>query len=59
LPASSLWPLALAIAVGATFIGVIFTPWALPAGGVLVLFALVGWFWEGEQHRSEWYEARG
>jgi cytochrome c oxidase subunit 1 len=44
-PKPSIWPFLSALAVGATFIGVIFTPWALPAGSVLVGLVLVGWFW--------------
>jgi cytochrome c oxidase subunit I+III len=58
LPWSSIWPIALAIAVGVTFIAVIFTPWGLPIGAILALIALVGWFWEGERHKSDWYGER-
>jgi cytochrome c oxidase subunit I+III len=43
LPPPSLWPLAMAIATGVTFIGAIFTPWALLWGGVLSLVAFAGW----------------
>jgi cytochrome c oxidase subunit 1 len=39
------WPFATAVAVAATLVGVIFTPWAIPAGGVLVFAGLTGWFW--------------
>ena len=45
LPGPSGWPLALALATGVTFIGGIFTPWALPWGVLLAGLALIGWFW--------------
>jgi cytochrome c oxidase subunit 1 len=45
LPHSSIWPLAMAIATGATLIGLIFTPWAMVAGSVLFAIAGIGWFW--------------
>jgi cytochrome c oxidase subunit I+III len=52
LPGSSIWPLALALAVGVTFVGVIFTPWAIPAGAVLTFLALLGWFWPNSEPRQ-------
>ncbi|HEV2912331.1 MAG TPA: cytochrome c oxidase subunit I [Pyrinomonadaceae bacterium] len=45
LPSPSLWPLVMALAVTATLIGVIFTPWALPAGMIPAAIALIGWGW--------------
>jgi cytochrome c oxidase subunit I+III len=45
IPHPSPWPIALALATGASFIGVIFTPWALVVGAVLAGAALCGWFW--------------
>jgi cytochrome c oxidase subunit I len=45
IPHPSPWPIALALATGVAFIGVIFTPWALVAGAVLAAAALSGWFW--------------
>ncbi|HEY0376463.1 MAG TPA: cytochrome c oxidase subunit I [Pyrinomonadaceae bacterium] len=45
LPSPSIWPLMLALAVTPTFIGSIFTPWALPAGMLLAGGALIGWGW--------------
>jgi cytochrome c oxidase subunit 1 len=51
LPGSSIWPLALALAVAVTFIGVIFTPWAIPVGAVLTFLALLGWFWPNSEPR--------
>jgi cytochrome c oxidase subunit I len=44
-PAPSLWPLLSAIAVGATFIGSIFTPWAVVWGSAPIGVALIAWFW--------------
>jgi cytochrome c oxidase subunit 1 len=45
LPGPTIWPLPMALAATATFIGSIFTPWALPAGMVLAAIALIGWGW--------------
>jgi cytochrome c oxidase subunit I+III len=53
----SLSPLAAALATGAVFIGSIFTPWAVPAGGALVALALLAWFWPRRPHREEILEA--
>jgi cytochrome c oxidase subunit 1 len=44
-PDPSIWPLLAAIAVGGTFIGAIFTPWAVVYGTPPVAVALIGWFW--------------
>jgi cytochrome c oxidase subunit I+III len=45
LPSPNIGPLLLALAAAATFIGSIFTPWALPVGMVLALMALLVWGW--------------
>jgi cytochrome c oxidase subunit 1 len=45
LPGPNIGPLLLALAATATFIGSIFTPWALPVGMVLALMALLVWGW--------------
>jgi cytochrome c oxidase subunit I+III len=45
LPPPSIWPLAMAIATAVTFIGAIFTPWALLWGGGLSFVAFAGWAW--------------
>jgi cytochrome c oxidase subunit 1 len=45
LPGPNVGPLLLALAATATFIGSIFTPWALPAGMVLLFIALLVWAW--------------
>ncbi|MBZ9673942.1 cytochrome c oxidase subunit I [Mesorhizobium sp. ESP7-2] len=42
---TSIWPLLAAIAVGATFLYSIFTPWAIVWGAVPIALTLVGWFW--------------
>jgi cytochrome c oxidase subunit I+III len=45
LPGPTVWPFWSALATGVTFIGIIFTPWAVPVGVVLGSICLVGWFW--------------
>jgi cytochrome c oxidase subunit I+III len=44
-PEPSIWPFLAAIAVGLTFVGSIFTPWAVVVGSVPVAITLIGWFW--------------
>ncbi len=56
LPDDAWAPLATAIATAVTFIGVIFTPWALPAGMILTTIALVGWFWPKRDRPRDWME---
>ena len=41
----SIWPLLAALAVGGTFLGSIFTPWAVVWGPVPIAVALIGSFW--------------
>ena len=41
----SIWPLLAALAVGGTFLGSIFTPWAVVWGALPITLALIGWFW--------------
>jgi cytochrome c oxidase subunit 1 len=41
----SLWPLFTALAVGATFVGLLFDPWAVVIGVLLCGFTVCGWFW--------------
>ena len=45
LPESTPWPFLTALATGVTFITLIFTPWGLPIGGVLLAVTLTGWAW--------------
>ena len=52
-PAPSIWPLLAAIAVGATFLASIFTPWAVVWGSIPVAIALVGWFWPKDTPEDE------
>jgi cytochrome c oxidase subunit I+III len=51
-PEPSIWPFLAAVATGVTFITLIFTPWGLPVGAVLLTMALVGWGWPGK-HEHE------
>jgi hypothetical protein len=53
LPGESWWPLAMAIAIGVTFIGAIFTPWAYVVGFALALAAFAGWGWPRGEHPEE------
>ena len=48
-PHDSVWPLAMALAIGVLFITAIFTPLALPIGGALALIAFAGWAWPTSQ----------
>jgi cytochrome c oxidase subunit 1 len=48
-PTPSIWPLIAAIAVGLTFLGSIFTPWAVVWGAIPITIALVGWFWPSDE----------
>jgi cytochrome c oxidase subunit 1 len=45
MPGPSHWPMAMALAVGVTFIGAVFTPWAYVVGFVLLTIAFAGWGW--------------
>jgi len=49
-PESSIWPLLAALATTATFVGSIFTPWAVPVGMVPLFVTLTGWFWPKKRH---------
>jgi cytochrome c oxidase subunit 1 len=52
-PNESVWPLLTAIGTGITFIALIFTPKAVPAGIILMGVPLVGWAWPREEgHES-------
>lgn len=44
-PQPTIWPLLAGILTAGTFLGTIFTPWALVIGGVPVAVALIAWFW--------------
>jgi cytochrome c oxidase subunit I+III len=53
LPGPTIWPLALAISVSVTFIGVIYTLWAFPVGVVLTWLSITGWMWPKKVQRDE------
>ncbi|MFC7400582.1 cytochrome c oxidase subunit I [Chelatococcus sp. GCM10030263] len=44
-PEPSIWPLLAALALGATFVASIFTPWAVVWGAIPIAIALTAWFW--------------
>jgi cytochrome c oxidase subunit I+III len=54
LPEESYWPLVMALAIGVTFIGAIFTPWAYPVGFAFAVVAFAGWGWpRGDKPEDE------
>jgi cytochrome c oxidase subunit I+III len=60
LPEPTIWPLIAALATGVTFIVLIFTPWGLPLGAVLITGAFVGWGWpRAKDKRLQRSEERG
>jgi heme/copper-type cytochrome/quinol oxidase subunit 1 len=48
-PGPTIWPFCSAIAIGITFIGLIFTTWALPIGALLTGLTLLAWFATGPE----------
>jgi cytochrome c oxidase subunit I+III len=56
LPSHTIVPVLCALATGVMFIGVMFTPWGVPIGGVLVGITLVVWAWPRPPHREEMLE---
>jgi cytochrome c oxidase subunit I+III len=52
-PNPTLTPFLAALATGVTFIALIFTPWGLPAGGVLMVVAFVMWAWPDRRGYEE------
>jgi cytochrome c oxidase subunit 1 len=59
LPEPTAWPLVAAIATGVTFITLIFTPWGLPIGAVLMTIAFIGWGWpDRREHELQAREER-
>jgi cytochrome c oxidase subunit 1 len=44
-PGESHWPLVMAIAIGVTFIGAVWTPWAYVIGFLISTIAFAGWGW--------------
>jgi len=51
-PAASLWPLILSIAVAVFFISSIFSPWAVLFGSIPCAIAAAAWFWPKELNRN-------
>ena len=49
-PEDSIWPLVMAVVIGITFIGGIFTPWAVLVGTLLGFFAFAGWAFPRKKH---------
>jgi cytochrome c oxidase subunit 1/cytochrome c oxidase subunit I+III len=58
LPGPTLWPFAVAIASGVTFIVAIFTPWGIVIGAPLAAAALIGWYWPSRPHAEELVDAQ-
>ncbi len=52
-PGDTPWPLYMALAIGVTFIGAIFTPWAYVIGFTLSAIAFAGWAWPRGTQPSE------
>jgi cytochrome c oxidase subunit 1 len=48
-PTPTIWPFLAAIAVGGTFLGSIFTPWAVVWGAFPIAVTLIGWFWPSDE----------
>jgi cytochrome c oxidase subunit 1 len=48
----SKWPLLTALVIAITFIGVIFTSWAIIVGSVLITIVLTGWYWPSARQRE-------
>jgi cytochrome c oxidase subunit 1 len=52
LPGPTTMPFFVALGVGVTFIGSIFTPWAVPIGIASMIPPLVYWFWPHPPHKE-------
>jgi cytochrome c oxidase subunit I+III len=52
-PTPSIWPLLAAIAVAITFVGSIFTPWAVVWGAIPIAATLTAWFWPKSEPEDE------
>jgi cytochrome c oxidase subunit 1 len=53
MPAESIWPFMMAVAVAVTFVVAIYTPWAYPAGFTLGVIAFAGWGWPRGEHPKQ------
>lgn len=45
LPENTIWPFLAAVATAGVLLGSVFSPWAVPTGGVVLIIAFIGWFW--------------
>ena len=52
-PVETIWPLLMALAIGVTFIGAVFTPWAYVVGFALASLAFAGWAWPNMRHNAD------
>jgi hypothetical protein len=52
-PGPSHWPLVMALAMGVTFIGAVWTPWAYVVGFAMSAVAFAGWGWPRGTHPDE------
>jgi cytochrome c oxidase subunit I+III len=52
-PEPSVWPFVTALALAGTFVGSIFTPWAVVWGSFPVAAALIAWFWPKGEPEDE------
>ena len=52
-PEPTIWPLVEAVAISITFIWLMFSPWAVVWGGVLMFVAFLGWGWPRHRGRHE------
>jgi cytochrome c oxidase subunit I len=52
-PSPSVWPFLSALVVGATFLGSIFSPWAVVWGALPLGLVLIGWFWPKDTKEDE------
>jgi hypothetical protein len=53
LPGPTITPLLSALGTGVMFITSIYSPWGIPLGAVLLVAALIAWFWPRKPHREE------
>jgi cytochrome c oxidase subunit 1 len=51
-PGPTVWPFLTALATGAMFIGLLFTPWSLVIGLPVATAMAIGWFWPGDGEKE-------
>jgi cytochrome c oxidase subunit I+III len=52
LPGPSLWPFLTAVSTAIAFLGVMWSTWWVPVGGLLTFVCIVGWQWPGREERT-------